>query len=316
MNVLRFLVILAGATYLAAQAPPPANPAPALPPARLGVPAPKPAAVPPDKVVLTIGDEKMTAGEFDQLVEALPEQVRVAARGPNKRQFAEQLVRIKIMSHEARKRKLDESPTVQRQFELQKENLLANVLFQEMTANVKVDEVTAQQYYEQHKSEYESVHARHILVRFKGSQLPLAAGKKELTDEEALAKTQEIRKKILAGEDFAALAKTDSDDVQTGAKGGDLGTFKHGQMVPEFEQAAFSLPVGQVSEPVKSKFGYHLIKVEQHETKTFQEVKPELEKKMGPELARNALENLQKQVPVTYDDAFFPPLPQGPQPPR
>jgi parvulin-like peptidyl-prolyl isomerase len=313
MNFLRFIVILAGATCLAAQTPPP-NPAPALPPARLGVPAPKPATVPPDKVVLTVGDEKLTAAEFDQLVDALPEQVRASARGPNRRQFAEQLVRIKIMSQEARKRKLDESPTVQRQIELQKENLLANVLFQEMSANVKVDEATAQQYFEQHKSEYESVHGRHILVHFKGSPLPLAAGKKELTEEEALAKTQEIRKRVLAGEDFATLAKTESDDVQTGAKGGDLGTFKHGQMVPEFEQAAFSLPVGQVSEPVKSKFGYHLIKVEQHETKTFQEVRPELEKKMGPELARNALENLQKQAPVTYDDIFFPP--PAPQLPR
>jgi parvulin-like peptidyl-prolyl isomerase len=267
--------------------------------------------------VLTVGDEKLTAGEFDQLIDALPEQVRASARGPNKRQFAEQLVRIKIMSQEAHKRKLDESPTVQRQIELQKENLLANVLFQEMAANVKVDDATAQKYFEEHKSEYESVHARHILVRFKGSQLPLAAGKKDLTEEEALAKAEEIRKKLAAGEDFAALAKTESDDAQTGAKGGDLGTFRHGQMVPEFEQAAFSLPVGQVSEPVKSKFGYHIIKVEQHEVKTFPEVRPELEKKMGPELARNALENLEKQVPVTLDDSFFgPPKPQLPQLPR
>jgi parvulin-like peptidyl-prolyl isomerase len=265
-------------------------------------------------VVLTVGEEKLTAGEFDQLVDALPEQVRASARGPNKRQFAEQLVRIKIMSQEAHKRKLDESPTVQRQIELQKENLLANVLFQEMATNVKVDEATAQKYFEQHKSEYESVHARHILVRFKGSQLPVGAGKKELTEEEALAKAQEIRKRIAAGEDFAALAKTESDDAQTGAKGGDLGTFKHSQMAPEFEQAAFSLPVGQVSEPVKSKFGYHIIKVEQHETKTFPEVRPELEKKMGPELARNALENLEKQVPVTLDDSFFgPPKSQLPR---
>jgi len=277
MNFPRFIVILAGATCLAAQAPAPGTPAtptPPLPPARLGVPAAAPTAVPPDKVVMTVGDEKLTAGEFDQLVDALPEQVRAAARGPNKRQFAEQLVRIKIMSQEAHKRKLDENPTVQRQIELQKENLLANVLFQEMAANVKVDDATAQKYFEQHKTEYESVHARHILIRFKGSQLPVAAGKKELTEEEALAKAQEIRKKLTAGEDFATLAKTESDDVQTGAKGGDLGTFRRGQMVPEFEQAAFSLPVGQVSEPVKSKFGYHLIKVEQHETKTFAEVKP------------------------------------------
>lgn len=304
MNFPRFIVICAGAVCAIAQTPP-SSPASALPPARLGVPAAKPPAVPPDKVILTIGDQKMTAADFDQLIDALPETVRASARGPNRRQFAEQLVRIKILAQEAHRRKLDENPTVLRQFELQKENVLAGVLYQEMLANVKIDDATAQQYYDQHKAEYETVHARHILIRFKGSPLPLTAGKKDLTDEEALARIQEIRKKIQDGEDFAALAKTDSDDGATGARGGDLGTFHHGQMVPEFEHAAFSLPVGQLSEPVKTKFGYHLIKVEQHETKTLQDVRPEMEKRMGPELARNAIENLQKQVPVTYDDAFF-----------
>jgi len=309
MNFSGFILLLAGAVCLFAQTPAPSQP-PVPPPARLGVPAAKPPVsppVPPDKVVLTVGDEKLTAGEFDQLVDALPEQVRAAARGPNKRQFAEQLVRIKVMSQEAHKRKLDENPTVQRQIELQKENLLANVLFQEMVANAKVEDATVQQYYEQHKSEYESVHARHILIRTKGSQLPLAAGKKELTDQEALAKAEEIRKRLLAGEDFATLAKTESDDVQSGAKGSDLGTFKHGQMVQEFDKVVFTVPVGQISEPVKTKFGYHLIKVEQHETKSFQEVKPELEKKMGPEVARSEVDNLEKQIPVTIDDTFFGP---------
>src|SRR6266852_342345 len=314
MNYSRFLVFLATAAVLSAQAPAPSQ-APALPPARIGVPAAKPTTappVPPDKVVLTIGDQKLTAAEFEQLVDVLPEQVRSSARGPNKRQFAEQLVRIKIMSQEARKRKLDDNPAMRTQLELQKDNLLANAMFQDMTTNVKVDDAIERQYFEQHKAEYESVHARHILIHMKGSPIPLAAGKKELTEEEALAKAQEIRKKLAAGADFAVLAKTESDDTQSGANGGDVGTFRrNGQMVAEFEQAAFSLPVGGLSEPVKTKFGYHVIKVEQHETKSFDEVKPELEKKMRPELARNALENLEKQVPVTLDDSFF-----GPASPR
>jgi len=84
-------------------------------------------------------------------------------------------------------------------------------------------------------------------------------------------------------------------------------------MVGPFEQAAFSQPVGQISEPVKSQFGYHLIKVEQHDTKPFEEVRPELEKKMRPELARNAVENLRKQAPVTLDDSFFGPATTVPQ---
>jgi len=255
----------------------------------------------------------MTAGEFDQLVEALPEQARAAARGPNKRQFAEQLVRIKILSQEARKRKIDETPAVQQQIELQKESLLANALFQDMTANVKVDEATERQYYEEHKSEYETVHARHILIRMKGSPLTQRAGKQELTEAEALVKAQDLRKKLLADGDFAALAKVESDDATSGANGGDLGSFKHGQMVAEFDQSAFSLPVGQVSEPVKTRFGYHLIKVEQHETRSFDDVKADLEKKMRPELARSAVENLRRQTPVILDDGFFGPAPVPPQ---
>jgi|SRR5579872_96311 len=309
MKLVTFYVFLASLAGLYAQT------APAVPPPRVAVTPGTPslmmptAPVPPDKVVLTIGEEKLTAAEFDQMVDALPEQYRKAARGPNKRQFAEQIVRVKIMSNEARKRKLDQSPALQRELELQKENLLANALFQDMTANAQIDDATAHQYFEQHKAEYETVHARHILVRVKGSPLPAQPGKKELTDEEALAKAQEVQKKLLAGEDFAALAKSESDDVRSAANGGDLGSFKREQMVPQFTQVAFSLPVGQLSEPVKTQFGYHLIKVEQHDVKAFDDVKPELEKRIRPELARSAVENLQKQTPVVMDEGFFGPPP-------
>ena len=315
MSYPRIVLVLAGAACVSAQTPAPSQP-PATPPARVVITPANPATtnpIPPDKVVLTIGDQRMTAGEFDQLVEALPEQARAAARGPNKRQFAEQLVRIKILSQEARKRKIDETPAVQQQIELQKESLLANALFQDMTANVKVDEATERQYYEEHKSEYETVHARHILIRMKGSPLTQRAGKQELTEAEALVKAQDLRKKLLADGDFAALAKVESDDATSGANGGDLGSFKHGQMVAEFDQSAFSLPVGQVSEPVKTRYGYHLIKVEQHDTKSFDEVKSDLEKKMRPELARSAVENLRRQTPVILDDGFFGPAPVPPQ---
>jgi hypothetical protein len=80
-------------------------------------------------------------------------------------------------------------------------------------------------------------------------------------DAEALALANELRERILAGEDFAALAAAYSDDPGSAANGGDLGWFGRGRMVAPFEDAAFSLEVGEVSEPVKTDFGYHLIKV-------------------------------------------------------
>ena len=89
-----------------------------------------------------------------------------------------------------------------------------------------------------------------------------------------------------------------------------LDFFGHGQMVPPFDQAAFAAPIGQITEPVKSQFGYHLILVEKHEVKTFDEVRPDIEKKIRPELAKKTVEKLQKQTPVTIDESFFgPPAP-------
>jgi len=302
----KFFLIIGAAISVFAQAPatPPAHVA--VTPGTPSVSAPA-AAVPPDKIVLSVGDEKITAGDFDQIVDALPPQVQAQVKGPQKRAFADQLVRVKVLYQEARKQKLDESPRVKVQLELQKENLIANLLMQELTANAQIDDATARQYYEQHKSDYETANARHILIRAKGSPLPVQPGKKELTDEEALAKAQEVRKRILGGEDFAAVAKVESDDVRSGANGGDLGAEKHNQTVPPFDQAMFSLPIGEVSEPVKTQFGYHVIKVEKRDVKPFDEVKPEIEKKLRPELARSAVENLQQKTTVVLDDAFFGP---------
>ncbi len=86
------------------------------------------------------------------------------------------------------------------------------------------------------------IRARHILVE---------------TEEEA----RQVRERILAGEDFAAVAKEVSKDPGSAEKGGDLGWFARGRMVAEFEEAAFNLPVGVLSEPVKTNFGYHIIEV-------------------------------------------------------
>lgn len=83
----------------------------------------------------------------------------------------------------------------------------------------------------------------------------------ERTDAEARALAEEIRQRILAGEDFAALARQYSDDTGSGAQGGDLGWFGREQMVAPFAEAAFSLPISQTSELIKTEFGYHIIQV-------------------------------------------------------
>ena len=305
------------ASFLFAQgtAPSPATPTtPSLPGMQAGAAAAAQPTVAPDKVVLTVGSEKITAKEFDSYIEGLPEQLRAQARGPLKRQMAEQIVRVKVLSQQAKKSGLDQDPALKSRIAFQTENLLAGAAYSDMLKNVKVDEAAAQAYFNEHKNEWEEVSARHILIRYKGSPVPLPEGKTELSEEQALAKAQEIRKKLVAGGDFAAIAKAESDDTGSGANGGELGTFKRNSMVPEFEKAAFSLPVGQVSEPIKTQFGYHLIRVDKHDTPTVASVRDQIDERIKPDQARQAVEALAKGTPVVRDDAYFGPAPAAEPP--
>jgi peptidyl-prolyl cis-trans isomerase C len=130
----------------AGQAGVPARPAPAL--------APKPApavpdtsAMPGDTVILTVGSEKLTKAQWEQFLSVLPDRVQAEARGPNRRKVAEQLVEVKAMAQEAQRRKLDQSPRFQTQLALQRDNLLAQALFQELTTSLKADEAAMQKKY-------------------------------------------------------------------------------------------------------------------------------------------------------------------------
>ncbi len=258
-------------------------------------------------MVATIGTEKITAADFEAILNSLPPQYQAQYRGPMKRKLMDELVQVKVLAHQAQVLHLDENPEAKRQIQLATENILANLAGHQMVAMVQVSREDMQKYYDSHKSDFETVSAHHILIRFKGSPVPLKDGQKDLTPEEALAKAQEIVKRLKAGEDFEKIAKEESADAGSGAKGGDLGSFKHGQMVPQFENAAFSLKVGEISDPVKSQFGYHIIRVDKIDTQSFDDARATIEGKLKPEIAKQRIQDLQNQTGVTLDDVYFPP---------
>lgn len=310
MTFFRSVLLFCPAVCLLAQTPPPkpqnATPVPR-PPINI-VPAPSPApvaVVPPDTVVLTVGDVKMTAGQLDQIVDSLPEQARPMYRGAGRKQLGDNLVKVLVLSQEGRKLGLDQTPAYKTQTMFQLANVLAGFVYAQMNKDAKVDDDTMRKYYDEHKSEFEEAHARHILVRMQGSPVPLKPGQKDLTETDAFAKAQELEKELQAGADFAALAKKESDDAGSGANGGDLPPFHHGQMVPTFEQAAFAMEPGKTSDPVKSQFGYHIIKLESKSIKSFDDVKADLEKKLKPQAVQKAVDDLQKKSTVVMDPVYF-----------
>ncbi|WP_349409587.1 peptidylprolyl isomerase [Pseudalkalibacillus sp. SCS-8] len=139
--------------------------------------------------------------------------------------------------------------------EVVKRNL---VFFKAQSEGLEVSEKEMKKKYEE-EYKVEEVEARHILVK-----------------DEKTAK--EVKQKLEDGGDFAKLAKEYSQDPGSKDSGGDLGTFKRGQMVPEFEDAAFTLEPGKISEPVKSQHGYHIIEVLNQKKQSYEEAKYQIKK--------------------------------------
>ncbi len=137
-------------------------------------------------------------------------------------------------------------------------------LSQLVPGEVEVSDAEIRGYYESNRDEFE---------RAATARLNLAYLSKSSSAEDSIAalqKAESLRTEIADGADFAEVARRESSDEGSAAQGGDLGRFGRGQMVPAFEQAAFSLPVGEVSQPVLSPFGYHLIQVQERQGDTVQ----------------------------------------------
>jgi hypothetical protein len=267
--------------------------------------APPSAAIPADRVVIQVGDVKLTSGQIGQILDAYPENQRVFANGPGRAQFVDQVVRILLLAEEGRRRKLNETDAYRNQLTYSSDGILANQTDAEIKRQAAGDEALLRAYYEAHKSEYQQIHARHILIRMQGSPVQLPPGQKDLTDAEALAKAQEMRQKLVQGADFAELARAESNDLGSSSKGGDLGFLKHGQNLPSLDDAVFALPDGGLSQPIKTPYGYHLIRVEERKpTKPFEDLRPELEKAVGTEASRKFVENLKAKTTVVIDPDF------------
>jgi peptidyl-prolyl cis-trans isomerase C len=193
------------------------------------------------------------------------------------------LADVVILSQAAEQQKLNERTDVQHRLAFDHNRVLMEALLQDAGKAAETDEAMHKVYDEAVKQmgAEEEVHARHILVA---------------TEDEANAIEDQLKK----GADFATLAKEKSKDPGA-ADGGDLGYFTKDQMVPEFSEVAFKLDKGQISDPVHTQFGWHIIKVEDKRTKptpTFDQVKAQVQNYVAHRAQAELVDNLRKSATI------------------
>lgn len=241
-----------------------------------------------DKVVakvngttITEADMRFANAEIGAQLGDIPENVK-------RRALAEYLIDNALFAEAAIAAKIAADPAFEEQMQYVRRRLLREQYFEKQLKGA-ISEADAKKIYDQRVAQLKSeneVAARHILV-----------------DNEEKAK--EILAKIKAGGDFAALAKENSTDTGSKEQGGFLGYFGRGQMVPEFEKAAFTMIKGQVSEPVKTNFGWHIIKLEDRRRKpppSFDDVKETILNSLAVLKAQEVVGALRKKADVEYLD--------------
>ncbi len=253
-------------------------------------------------VVLKVNDRAYTTGEVEKEIlrelPRMPQEMRsLLATKEGQAQILERIVRRELLLQEAEKQKIGDQPDVAEQLAAFRRDLLVRSVIQsEIVGKVKVEEAEVQAYYQSHPDEFsgDKVRARHILVP---------------TEEEAKVVLDRLHK----NEPFEELAKTLSKDTGSASRGGDLGYFSWGQMVPEFAKAAFALKPGEVSDVVKTPFGFHVIKLvdrQKGQPLAYEQVKDQirqrlLEEKQG-ERFQSWMKQLEGAAKITRNDALLP----------
>jgi len=210
-----------------------------------------------------------------------------------KKQFLEELIAKQVIYEDAKKKGITNSQEYKEELnkivESIKKDLAIKLWQKRLFDSIKISDKELRDYYNKNKQEFmqkESVHARHILVKSEDEA-------KKIIDQLKNLHGEALKNK------FIELAKNKSTGP-SGPRGGDLGYFSKGQMVPAFEKAAFALPVGHITTtPVKTQFGYHVIYVEDKKkaaTKPFAEVKPYIEQRLKMEKFRDIMQKKMQEL--------------------
>jgi len=258
--------------------------------------------------ILRGGGFTVTPYDLDAMLQEGTPQARLKVLKDRKRlhELTRQLYLTQAMAHEAQEMHLADDPLSQAELRRLRDRYLLYKRLAALDAEpIEGLDALVRQTYETHKADYripEEVRVSHILIA-------VAKGK----EKEALAEARKLRERLLKGVDFAALARQYSAEPLAKRTGGMLGWISHGQMVPAFEKAAFALKrPGDISPPVRTRFGYHLILLHERREgrqQTFDEVegkiRARLEKQLKEARRKAHYDALMKKLAPRWDEQAF-----------
>lgn len=236
--------------------------------------------LPPETILASFGEQTITLGEFNQIWEEVPEDYKLQL---DRSLVLDQMISEKLLIQEAENMGLEEDNDVLEQIKKMTEQILVQVLIErEILDKIKVNDEEVLEYYEQNKdsfTEKEQVHLYNILLE---------------TEEEA----QDVMEQLKAGGDFSEIA-IEKSAGPSAPQGGDLGYLTKGTIIPEIEEVVFALELEELSEVIKTDFGFHILKITEKKpesVKTLEEVKEDIIQTLLPDKQKEAFENLLEEL--------------------
>ena len=234
-----------------------------------------------DTVVATVNGTEIHESQLREVYTGLPQQMQSHV---TERQLVDIAINNKLITDDARKENMSSDPEVKKSLKLVEEQFMRQAWLKKHSSAVPDDQVKKR--YDELAASFkpeEEIHAHHILVE---------------TAEQAKAIIADLQ----SGGNFEEIAKAKSKDPSAARNGGDLGFFTKAQMVPEFADAAFALSIGQVTaQPVKSQFGYHVIRLDEKRMSTvppYAEAKEDVRRQLGQQVVQDLLKSVHDKAKI------------------
>ncbi len=273
--------------------------------------------IPANTVVATIEGRKFTADEMKRMIAAMGPQAQKNFDA-NPKTFIEQFALLMKLSNLAEQSKLDKESPYRERLEFSRMQILMQAQVDKASSEIDITGEDQKKYYEANLDRYTQARIRVIYISFVSNPQASGGPKKPLSEEEARKKAEDLVKKLRAGADFAELAQQHSDDASSAEKGGEYGSVKKSDNIPDhIKKAIFALKPGEVSDPVKQPNGFYIFRAEEIGVEPFEKVQDEIHKTLQTQLFQKWLDATRAAVQVKIEnEAYFTPKPAQPAPPK